>query len=97
MTTATYSIEEYAAALMGPGPDGTAATVEPSKVEWLRRRLSGEAKPVLPGFKVARQWRATDEDIDTAIKLLRPQRVSVPVVPSASSMTQTSRRRLASL
>lgn len=96
MTPRTYSIEEYAAVLMGPGPDGTAATVEPHKLQWLSRRLRGDAKPILPGFKVGAKWRATEQDIEDAIRLLRPQRVTVPDVPALSGMRPTSRRRLAS-
>jgi hypothetical protein len=93
-TTTTYSIEEYAAALLGPGPDGTAATVEPSKIQWLTKRLRGEAEPALPGYKVARRWRATQADVDAAIEMLRPKRVQIPEVPSFAGMTRTSRRRL---
>jgi hypothetical protein len=96
MTTSTYSLEEYAAALLGPGPDGTAATVEPFKIQWLAKRLRGHAEPVLPGYKAGRKWRGTQEDVDTAIELMRPQRVCVPEVPHLSGMTRTTRRRLAS-
>jgi hypothetical protein len=90
----TFSISEAAAALMGPGPDGTAATVEPRKVEWLRRRLNGESRPHLRGYKVARQWRMTDEDIAEAIEALRLQRRDPPPVPNRGSLTPTSYRRL---
>jgi hypothetical protein len=84
----TYSLTEYAEALLGSS--------EPAQVQWLAKRLRGEAKPVLPGFKAGRRWRATEEDIAQAIDLLRPERVEFPQVPQASSMTRTSRRRLAS-
>lgn len=90
----TYSALEYAAAVLGPGPDGTASTVEPCKVQWLEKRLRGEAEPALPGFKAGRRWRATQADIETAIELLRPQRADMPRVPSLGGMTRTSRRRL---
>lgn len=91
----TLSLKEYAAVLLGPGPDGTAETVEPHKIQWLAKRLRGEAKPQLPGYKASRQWRATEADVAQAIELLRPPSVHLPVVPSTTSMTATSRRRLA--
>lgn len=96
MTERTYSMAEYAAVLMGPGPDGTPATVEPHKIQWLQRRLTGKAKPQLPGFKVATHWRATESDIEEAIRLLRPVRVAIPDVPTMRGLRPTSRRRLAS-
>jgi hypothetical protein len=96
MNTATFSIEEYAAAILGPGPDGTAATVEPSKVEWLSKRLCGRAQPTLPGYKAGKRWRATQADIDEAIERLRPKRVDFPQVPQVGGMTRTTRRRIAS-
>jgi hypothetical protein len=94
----TLSLKEYAAALLGPGPDPAdpVGSVEEHKLQWLTKRLRGEAKPQLPGYKVARQWRATEADVAQAIDMLRPPNVSVPAVPMASSMTRTSRRRLAS-
>ncbi|ORA25207.1 hypothetical protein [Mycobacterium aquaticum] len=82
----TFSDEEYAKALRG--------SASPSDIEWLHRHLRGDTEPRLPGFKAGRKWRATEDDIDQAIELLRPKRVAVPVVPAASSMTRTSRRRL---
>jgi hypothetical protein len=82
----TVSLEEYADALLGGH--------EPAQLQWLTKHLRGESKPVLPGFKVGRKWRATEADIETAIELLRPQRVQMPVVPSVSSMSKTSQRRL---
>lgn len=82
----TFSLEEYADALLGAHGD--------AQIHWLTKRLRGEAKPVLPGFKAGRRWRATREDIDAAIELLRPQRQAIPELPLASSMTRTSRRRL---
>lgn len=90
----TLSLKEYAAALLGPGPDGTPDSVEPHKLQWLTKRLRGESKPQLPGYKVARQWRATDADVRQAIEMLRPPSNAVPDLPSVSSMTRTSRRRL---
>lgn len=93
----SLSVKEYAAAILGPGPDGTPDTVEPHKIQWLIRRLKGHAKPQLPGFKAARQWRATPDDVKKAIELLRPAPVGMPNVPAASSMTRTSQRRLASV
>lgn len=82
----TYSIEEYADALLG----GHSRL----QVQWLMKRLRGEKAPTLPGYKVGHDWRATQADIEQAIELLRPKRVTVPVVPSGSSMSPTSRRRL---
>lgn len=93
--TITFSLEEYAAALLGPGPDGTAKTIEPSKIQWLTKRLRGQAQPALPGYKAGRRWRATQADLEDAIERLRPQRVDVPRVPQIGGMTRTSRRRLA--
>ena len=95
MTERTYSLQEYAAVLMGPGPDGTPASVEPHKLQWLTNRLRGAAKPPLPGFKAGRKWRATESDIEEAIRMLRPQRVAIPDVPAISGLRPTSRRRLA--
>lgn len=89
MTTSTHSLEEYAAALLGPGPDGTSATVEAYKLEWLAIRLR---RGDLPGFKAGRRWRATDDDIAQAIEALRPKQI--PSIPSMSGLTRTSRRRL---
>ena len=93
--TTTYSVEEYAAIVLGPGPDGTADTVEPCKIQWLEKRLRGAAKPILPGYKVGRKWRATQAHVDEALKLLEPKRDPLsPPLPQVSSMTRTSRRRL---
>jgi hypothetical protein len=92
----TFSLEEYTAILLGPGPDGSAGSVEPFKLQWMTKRLCGRAEPVLPGYKAGRKWRATQADVDAAIELLRPQRVGLPQVPQMSGMTRTSRRRLAS-
>ncbi|MCZ0732208.1 hypothetical protein [Mycolicibacterium iranicum] len=89
----TLSLNEYAAVLLGPGPDGTPATVEPFKIQWLTKRLRGEAKPKLPGYKAGRRWRATEEDVEKAITLLRPPTVG-PEIPAGLSLTPTSRRRL---
>lgn len=83
--THTISDVEYVMALRG--------SATRSDLEWLHRHLRGDDEPQLPGFKVGRKWRATPEDVDTAIELLRPKRV--PAVP-ASSLRPTSRRRLAS-
>ena len=94
MTVPTsYSVEQYAAALRGPGPDGTPESVEYFKVRWLERRLRGEAEPKLPGFKAGGRWRGTAQDIAAAIELLRPKQTSPPI-PNVSSMSRTTRRRL---
>lgn len=83
MTDHTFSLDEYAQIVVG--------AAGPSQIEWLSLKLRrGE----LPGYKAGRKWRATQADIDKAIELLRPKRVAMPEVPSASSMTRTSRRRL---
>jgi hypothetical protein len=99
MTTQTFSVEEYAAAVLGPGPDpdDPVGSVEPHKIQWLTKRLRGAASPQLPGFKAANKWRATQADVDEAIELLRPKRVALPSVPRSSGMTRTSRRRMAAL
>lgn len=67
----TFGVKEYAAFLRGPGPDGTAESVEPFKVKWLVRRLRGEAEPQLPGFKAGREWRATKDQMVEAIAVMR--------------------------
>lgn len=92
----SYSVKEYAAIILGPGPDGTAETVESHKIRWLEKRLRGEVKPALPAYKAGRKWRASQQDVDTAIELLHPNRMALPQIPQASSMTRTSRRRIAS-
>ncbi|MBI3213161.1 MAG: hypothetical protein HYZ38_05035 [Mycobacterium sp.] len=84
----TYSLEEYADVLLG--------SHEPAQIAWLTRRLRGEAQPVLPGYKAGRRWRATEEHIREAIRLLEPQRNPAPELSRFSSMTRTSRRRLSS-
>lgn len=88
MNERTFSLDEYSTIVLG--------SAEPADLQWLVRRLRGEAQPVLPGYKVARRWRATQADIDTALEILHPKRVELPQIPAASSMTRTSRRRLAS-
>ena len=81
--TATFSLQESAAILCGSD--------SPAKCQWLVLRLRrGE----LPGYKSGRQWRMTQEDIDTAIEKLRP-RQCLPEVPMVSGLTRTSQRRLA--
>lgn len=83
----TFSLEEYADVIRGGH--------ETADIIWMTRRLRGEAQPVLPGYKAGRRWRATREDIETAIELLRPHWQAVPDrVPPLSSMSRTSRRRL---
>ncbi|MEW5810875.1 MAG: hypothetical protein AB1925_15635 [Actinomycetota bacterium] len=95
MAIRTLSLKEYAAALLGPGPDADdpVGSVEPFKVQWLTKRLRGEARPQLPGYKAGRRWRATEGDVEKAIELLRPARIGF-VAPSLSSLSPTSRRRL---
>ncbi|ULN72271.1 DNA-binding protein [Mycolicibacterium smegmatis] len=88
MTARTFSVEEYAIAVRG--------SAKPADVKWLERHLRGEAEPRLPGFKAGRKWRATEDDIAQAIELLRPAKAATPTIPATSSMTRTSRRRLAS-
>lgn len=82
----TLSLEEYADALLGGH--------EPAKLQWLAKRLRGQLKPQLPGYKAGGKWRGTDDDVAKAIELLRPKQVGVPNVPVPSGMTRTSRRRL---
>jgi hypothetical protein len=91
MTTHTYSLREYAAVLLGPGPDGTANTVEPSKCAWLVRRLRDGR---LPGYKASNQWRATEADIDIAIERLRPKAATIPDIPDMSGLSARSAKRL---
>jgi hypothetical protein len=59
LTPRTYSVKEYAAILLGTGPAGTTESVELHKIGWLEERLCGKALPALPGYKVGRKWRAT--------------------------------------
>ena len=82
----TFSLQEYADALLGGHGD--------AEIHWLTRRLRGEAKPVLPGYKAGRRWRATRADIEQAIELLRRPQRAVPELPNVSSMTKTSKHRL---
>ena len=81
-TSRTYSLSEAAHILCGDD--------SPGAQKWLAQRLKGNAKPSLPGFKVQRRWRMTQNDVDTAIDLLRPTR-PIPM----TSMTARSQRRLA--
>lgn len=94
MTRRTYSVEEYAAELRGPGPDGTAETLEYCKVRWLERRLRGDAEPKLPGFKAGGRWRGTQAHVDEALRLLEERSNRLPPIPDVSSMSRTSRRRV---
>ena len=87
MPTQTYSDVEAAQIIRG--------SATRTDVEWLHRHLRGESEPQLPGFKVGRKWRMTDEDIAEAIELLRPRQVPMAgETPMLSSLTRTSRRRL---
>lgn len=79
----TYSLEEAATIICG---DPT----QPN-LTWLVKRLRGAAHPTLPGYKVARRWRMTQTDLDTALRILRP----TPHTPTVTSMTARSRRRMA--
>ena len=81
----TYSLAE--AAILIRGDDS------PASIKWLMRRLRGESQPRLDGYKVG-HWRMTHAQIEAAIRACTPKRV-VPEVPEVSSMTATSRRRLA--
>lgn len=93
MPPSTYSDEEAVLFICGPPANR-------SRIEWLHRHLRGDDQPQLPGFKVGRKWRMTENDISEAIELLRPrrtERVSAAVdIPHLSSLTRTSRRRLGS-
>lgn len=66
----------------------------PASIKWLMRRLRHESEPHLEGYKVG-HWRMTQSQIEAAIRLCTPKRVVVPEVPQVSSMTATSKRRLA--
>lgn len=78
----TYSITEAALILRG------AATT--TEIKWLRRKLNqGE----FPGYKAARRWRMTAEDVSTAITKMRPTDITDDV--PLAGLTRTSRRRLA--
>lgn len=93
----THSLEDAARQIVGAGPDGQPL---PGAVFWVQERLRrGE----FTGYKAARRWRMTDADIQNAIESLRPRRVEDrtprPATdidrPLLTSMTRTSRRRLA--
>lgn len=100
--SASHGIDEAAAIIVGTDANGDPL---PGAVEWVERRLrSGK----FSGYKAARRWRMTDADITAAIDSLRPHRstssrpaaVVVDITPDVdrpllSSMTRTSRRRLA--
>jgi len=79
----TYSLPEAARILCGT--DSTGAQ------KWLTERLKGNAQPHLPGYKSQRKWRMTQHDLDKSVDLLRPRLT----VPSMTSMTARSQRRLA--
>lgn len=81
----TFSLEEAARIICGSDNDAA--------LQWLILRLRGAAQPTLPGYKVARRWRMTQSDIDSAIATLRPRREIQ--VPAMTSMTARSQRRLA--
>ena len=95
----SHPIEACAAAIVGVDDNGD---LLPGAVAWVERRLR---RGVFPGYKAARRWRMTDDDIQAAIDSLRtrPQSafaVTVTEAPAAdrpllSSMTRTSRRRMA--
>lgn len=91
MPARTYSDKEAVEIIRG--------SATKSDIEWLHRHLRGDDQPQLPGFKAGRKWRLTEDDITEAIELLRPartERVSAAVdIPNLSSLTRTSRRRLA--
>ena len=84
--TRTYSLIEAAEVLCG--------ATDPAALRWMTERLRGTAEPRLSGYKVQRRWRMTQEDLDSAIELLRPRRSALPETPALSSMTAGSRRRL---
>lgn len=86
--TATYSLVQYTALLCGADENGDPL---PSKVKWLAIRLR---RGDLPGYKVGRNWRATQSDVEAAIEILRPKRVHIPAVPTMTGLTRTSARRL---
>lgn len=79
----TFSLAEIATILCG------SSTANDQR--WVADRLRGSEQPTLPGYKVRRQWRMTQQDLDTAIELLRPQRGTLP---SVTSLTARSQRRL---
>jgi len=81
----TFSLAEVAVVLCGH--DG------PTEQRWVLDHLRGYQKPALPGFKVQRKWRMTQEDLDASIELLRPKRTDD--VPAMTSLTARSQRRMA--
>jgi hypothetical protein len=82
-TDRTFSLAEIATILCGSS--------SPGDQRWVADRLRGYQKPTLPGYKARRQWRMTQQDLDTAIELLRPQ---PHYVPSVTSLTARSQRKL---
>jgi hypothetical protein len=89
MTDRTLSLEEFAVIVRG--------SAEPADLQYLTKRLLGQAKPSLAGigYKPGRQWRFTADDPGKAIELLRRPSLALPEVPHVGSMTRTSRKRLA--
>lgn len=81
-----FSIAEAAFLILGDN--------SPKAIKWLMRRLRHESEPHLEGYKVG-HWRMTQSQIEAAIRLCTPKRVALPEVPQVSSMTATSKRRLA--
>ena len=65
----TYSLEEAVGILCGRTDDGGVAAKD---VRWITARLCGHAEPRLPGYKVGRRWRMTEDDIRASFELLRP-------------------------
>lgn len=82
----TYSVEEVATILCGDAG--------PSAQRWVLDRLRGYKKPTLPGYRVQKKWRMTQEDVDSSIELLRPNPDQVRI-PTLTSLTARSQRRLA--
>lgn len=88
MTFKTYSADEVAADLG-------------CRARWLLDQVRGGK---LPGRKIARAWRFTDDDVNEILTLCSnnfrnfesaPPSHSDPVLPSATGLTATSLRRVA--
>lgn len=88
MSVKSYDLPQATVQICGSDENGQP---DPRRVEWVRRGLcSGR----LTGYKVARQWRMTDEHIAEAIKALEPSRPQIPEVSDfVAGLTDRSRKK----
>jgi excisionase family DNA binding protein len=58
-------------------------------VDWYMRQLRARK---LPGHKIGRQWRLTDEDVEEALRITARPAIETP--PDPAGLTPGSRRRV---